>query len=136
MTTFSGALAGSKVGVWVTHDVVWGGIYGSTWGLLAGFWGSSLFFVGHEVILFSKIVENQKMIHLLKEVNSVPGKQIQKIKSKLEKQKKFFSTLQIQKKIQELDHQGRLCDGSLTGHPHSKRLRKKIVSLKKLIRMI
>lgn len=135
VATITLAGAGSYVGEWVTSGSTWGSIVGSQWGYLLGLYGSGGFLVGREAVLIYKWIDTHRMLKLLDEVYSnEPGKITLKIQERLHKKGIEKSVDEIQNEIKAWDQTGALCDGTLSGHPDHKRLRKRLVSFRKLVK--
>lgn len=127
-----GGYAGLALGKLFTGGSAWGSIIGSGYGVIFGVMGPFFFFVGREGFLVEQLIVNAKMIHLLRELETQPGKYFAKIHDDLAAQGSTWSESQILAQVQELDRSHALCNGTLSGHPTSTILRRRLADLRQV----
>ncbi|MBS1963168.1 MAG: hypothetical protein JST04_13210 [Bdellovibrionales bacterium] len=134
------AYLGLRGGLLVSSGSATANIIASSTGVVAGF-GLTLLGLGvHETIQVIHSIDTRRMIELLRDVAANPpvtdGKATARLLRKLEARGVRLTVSELQSKIRELDASHQLCDGTLTGHPHAKRLRKRLLSFHKLAKLL
>ena len=107
---------------------------------MIGLYGAAAVLGVHEAIQIVAYLDARRMLRLLSESASNPplleGEITGKMLRKLESRGVSVDAESLQARIRELDRSGALCDGSLSGHPGAKRLRRRLVGFHRLLKRL
>jgi|GEM_PF-5468562 len=133
-----GMAAGVEAGILVGGNTASGSILASSAGLVVGFYAVAAALGVHEAIQLIDYFHTRRMITLLRdaEAGRPDGTPTRMLLRKIESRGNGLTAENIQAFIREKNANRELCDGSLTGHRHSKKLRKRLVSFHKLAQIL
>ena len=143
---FTGLALGVEAGYLVGPEVIagstqWGSIAGSAWGGLIGLAGTSLYFSTKEVLTVVHLIQNHRMMELIKEAHSdslepTELRLIAILQKDIAKKGVSVDIKKIKAKVLEFDKNRDLCDGTLTDHQDSHKLKKRLIQFHQFRKII
>jgi hypothetical protein len=136
----AGAYIGLKAGVVLSGKSATATMLASSAGLVVGFYGAAVAIGVHEAIQLISYFDTRRMLGLIDEARANPpaldGKFTLIMLRKLANRGITTTAEKLQAQIRAREASGELCDGTLTGRRDSKKLRRRLVSFHRFVKVL